>query len=112
MMPMPTDDPRQAAYTALTERILKGDGRAPHDLRRRAFSNVELSEPLRTLLAKVATTPTQVTEADFVAARAAGFSEDQIFELVICAAVGQSTRLYETGLAALAEATAQTGVVA
>jgi len=33
-------------------------------------------------------------------------TEDQIFELVICAAVGQSTRLYEAGLAGLAEATA------
>ena len=48
--------------------------------------------------------PTQVTDADFAAARAAGFSEDQLFELVICAAVGQSARLYDTGLAALADA--------
>ena len=32
-------------------------------------------------------------------------SEDQLFELVVCAAVGQSTRLYEAGLAVLAEAT-------
>jgi hypothetical protein len=39
-------------------------------------------------------------------AKASGFSEDQLFELVICAAVGQSARLYEAGLAALAEATA------
>ena len=38
----------------------------------------------------------------------AGFTEDQLFELVICAAVGQSTRQYEAGLAALAEATAGT----
>jgi hypothetical protein len=37
--------------------------------------------------------------------RRSGFSEDQLFELVIAAAVGQSTRLYEAGLAALAEAT-------
>jgi hypothetical protein len=26
-----------------------------------------------------------------------GLSEDQLFELVVCAAVGQSTRLYEAG---------------
>jgi hypothetical protein len=50
--------------------------------------------------------PAQVTDADFAAAKASGFSEDQLFELVICAAVGQSARLYEAGLAALAEATA------
>jgi alkylhydroperoxidase family enzyme len=50
--------------------------------------------------------PTQVTDADFAAARAAGFSEDELFELVICAAVGQSARLYDAGLAALADAVA------
>ena len=61
--------------------------------------------PLQTLIGKVATRPTQITDADFDAAKAAGFSEDQLFELVISAAVGQSTRLYEAGLAALTEAT-------
>ena len=58
-----------------------------------------------TLIDKVAKRPTQVTEADFAAAKASGVSEDELFELVICAAVGQSARLYEAGLAALAEAT-------
>jgi alkylhydroperoxidase family enzyme len=60
---------------------------------------------LHALIDKVATRPAQVTEADIAAAKALGFSEDQLFELVICAAVGQSTRLFEAGLAALAEAT-------
>lgn len=49
-------------------------------------------------IGKVATGPTQVTEADFAAAKAQGFSEDQLFELVICAAIGQSARLYDAGL--------------
>ena len=35
-----------------------------------------------------------------------GFSDDQLFELVIAAAVGQSTRMYDSALAALDEATA------
>jgi alkylhydroperoxidase family enzyme len=61
---------------------------------------------LDALIGKVADTPTQVTEEDFAAAKASGFSEDQLFELVICAAVGQSARLYEAGLAALAGASA------
>jgi hypothetical protein len=51
----------------------------------------------------------QVTDADFAAARAAGFTEDELFELVICAAVGQSGRLYDAGLAALADAVAVAG---
>jgi hypothetical protein len=38
---------------------------------------------------------------DIAAARASGLSEDQIFETVVCAAVGQATRQYDTALAAL-----------
>jgi hypothetical protein len=87
------------------DRILTGPGRVSSDLRGRAFSNADLPPPLQTLIGKVTTRPTQVTDADFAAARASGFTEDQLFELVIAAAVGQSARLYEAGLAALAEAT-------
>jgi len=35
-----------------------------------------------------------------------GLSEDQIFELVVCAAIGQATRQYQSALGALAEAVA------
>jgi hypothetical protein len=36
--------------------------------------------------------------------KASGLSEDQVFELVVCAAVGQSARQYETALEALDQA--------
>ncbi len=103
---MLSEDNKRAAYRALQDRILNGEGSASPEQRARAFGNDGLSPPLDELLGKVATRPVQVTDADFAAARAAGFSEDQLFELVICAAVGQSTRLYDAGLAALAEAVA------
>ena len=103
---MLTEDKKRAAYRALQDRILAGEGRASPEQRARAFGNAGLSPPLDGLLGKVATRPTQVTDADFAAARAAGFSEDELFELVICAAVGQSARLYDAGLAALAGAVA------
>lgn len=100
------DDPKREAHRALEDRILNGAGTASPEQRARAFRNAGLAQPLDGLLGKVATRPTQVTDADFAAARAAGFSEDQLFELVVCAAVGQSARLYDAGLAALAEAVA------
>jgi hypothetical protein len=106
---VPDHDKKRAAHRALVDRVLRGAGRASAEQRARAFSNHGLSPPLDALIGKVATSPTQVTEADFAVATAAGFSEDQLFELVICAAVGQSTRLYEAGLAALAEATGNGG---
>jgi hypothetical protein len=99
------EDKKRAAHRALVDRILSGEGRASAEQRARAFSNGGLSPPLDALIGKVALSPVQVTAADFAAAKASGVSEDQLFELVICAAVGQSTRLYDAGLAALAEAT-------
>jgi hypothetical protein len=92
-------------YQALVDRVLNGEGTAAAEQRARAFSNEGLSPPLQSLIGKVAARPVQVAEADFAAARASGLSEDQLFELVICAAVGESARMYEAGLAALAEAT-------
>jgi hypothetical protein len=102
---VPDEDKKRAAHRTLVDHVLNGAGRASAQQRARAFSNAGLPPPLDALIGKVATRPAQVTDADFAAARASGFSEDQLFELVISAAVGQSARLYEAGLAALAEAT-------
>jgi len=101
-----TEDKKRAAFRSLQDRILNGEGRASAEQRARAFGNAGLSPPLDGLIGKVATRPAQVTDADFAAARAAGCTEDELFELVVCAAVGQSARLYDAGLAALADATA------
>jgi len=100
---VPDEDRKQAAHRALVDRVLTGEGTASAEDRARAFGNADVPPPLQALIGKVAMTPSQVTDADFAAARAAGFSEDRLFELVVCAAVGQSTRQYEAGLAALAE---------
>jgi hypothetical protein len=102
---VPTENKKRAAHQALVDRVVNGEGRASAEERARAFRNADLPPPLGTLIGKVATRPDQVTDADFAAAKAAGFSEDRLFELVICAAVGQSGRLYDAGLQALAEAT-------
>ncbi len=106
---MPQENNKRAAHRELVGRILHGVGRASPDLRRSAFHNSDVPPALQPLIDKVATKPTEITDDDFATAAAAGFSEDQVFELVISAAVGQSARLYDAGLAALAEATEETG---
>jgi hypothetical protein len=103
---VPADDKKRAAQRDLVDRVLNGEGTVSPQERAQAFSNEGLAPPLDALVGKVATSPARITDADFAAAKAAGFREDQLFELVVCAAVGQSTRLYEAGLAALSEATA------
>ena len=93
------------AHRAVVARILQGDGRASHAQRRAAFDNAGLAEPLATLIDKVAKHAYKVTDEDVTAAKASGFSEDEILEIVVCAAIGQATRQYDTALAALEAAT-------
>src|SRR5262245_1850475 len=102
-------DIRQA-HRALVARILEGDGSAPQGQRRAAFDNAGLAEPLSTLIDKVAKHAYRVTDEDIAAARASGLSEDHIFELVVCAAIGQATRQYDRARAALVKAMTDKGV--
>jgi hypothetical protein len=97
------------ARKALVTRILEGGGEASRAQRRLAFDDAETVEPVRTLIQKVARCAHEVTDDDVAAARRSGLREDQIFELVVCAAVGQASRQHENALAALATATRRNG---
>jgi alkylhydroperoxidase family enzyme len=90
---------------ALIERILGGDGQLAQAQRRAAFDNAARGEPLATLIRKVTKQAHEITDDDMAAARAAGVTEDQIFEIIVCAAVGQATRQHDAALAALESAT-------
>jgi alkylhydroperoxidase family enzyme len=84
--------------------VLEGEGRASPAIRRAAFDNEGLDEPLRQFVDKVAHDAGLVTDADIGALKGAGLSEDQIFEIVVSAAIGQATRQYKNALAALTAA--------
>jgi len=99
-------DEKRTAHRAVVARVLEGDGRTARALRRAAFDDAVVGEPLQTLIGKVARKPTQITDGDIALVKKSGLSEDEVFELVVCAAVGQATRQYESALAALAEASA------
>jgi hypothetical protein len=101
---MPTGDKKRSEHQVLVTRVLEGDGRASRAERRAAFDDAGVAGPLGALIDKVAKRPTEVTDEDIANVKASGLSEDQIFELVVCAAVGQATRQYDTALTALAEA--------
>ena len=93
------------ARKELIARILEGDGMASPAQRRAAFDHSAIGEPLNTLIDKVTKHAYQVTDEDIAAARASGLSEDQIFEMVVCAAIGQASRQYDQALGALEAAT-------
>ena len=97
-------DIRQARK-ALVARVLDGDGKASRAQRRAAFDNAGLAGPLNTLNNKLTNHADMVSDENIAAARASGLSEDQIFEIVVCGAIGQATRQYDTALEALRAAT-------
>lgn len=86
------------------ERVQSGDGHASVGDRRAAFANADVPAAARALIDKITRTAWKVTDEDVAAAKAAGVSEDQLFELCVCAAMGQSTRQLDAAMAALDEA--------
>jgi hypothetical protein len=92
-------------HRELIARVRDSDAAAPRELRRAALDNAGLDEPVRTLVEKVALQSGGVSDEDVAEVRATGLTEDQIFEIMVCAAIGQADRQYNSALAALAEAT-------
>ena len=85
----------------VVERALHGKGKASGDDRRAAFDNANVPAAARALIDKVTKHAWKVTDDDVAAAKRAGLAEDAIFELSVCAALGQSSRQLDTALAAL-----------
>lgn len=85
--------------------VLGPRGKATQAARKAAFANVDVPAPTRALIDKVARHAYKVVDEDIAAAKAQGVTEDELFELVVCAAIGQASRQYEGALAALAAAT-------
>jgi len=85
----------------MVARIQEGDGEASREQRRAAFRDEGVEASLRELVSKVCGRPREVTDGDIAAVRSAGFSEDQVFEVCVCAALGQASRQLDSALAAL-----------
>ena len=78
------------------------------DRHRAAFANAGVEEPARALIDKVSGSAYKITDEDIAAVKAAGYSEDAVFELTVCGALGQATRQLDAALAALDAATEET----
>ena len=92
---------RQAAV----ERVRSGAGLSTLADRDAAYRNsLPASHPAAALVDKVARNAYKVTDADIDRALAAGLHEDQVYELVVAAALGQADRQLASAEAALAEA--------
>jgi hypothetical protein len=91
----------ERARKALVARILEGDGKASRAQRRAAFDDSGLTGPVGILAGKVSKRVHELTNEDVAAARASIVDENVIFEIAVCAAVGEASRQLESALAAL-----------
>jgi alkylhydroperoxidase family enzyme len=70
-------------------------------VRRAAARGEPVPEELEAWIANVRERAYTATDADVGALRAAGYSEDQIFEATVAAAVGAGLARFDAGVAAL-----------
>jgi hypothetical protein len=63
----------------------------------------QVPEVFRKLVDKIAERPWTVSDEDFVELLAAGYSEGQLYEVTLAAALGAGLRRFDAGLRALGE---------
>jgi len=95
------DDGFDAQARELRTTILDQSAELDPARRREAFEGTSSESTLAAFCAKVANRAYTVTDDDIDQLRHAGYSEDQLFEATICAAVGAGFVRLEKGLAAL-----------
>ena len=101
--------PRPLLLEKAVAALLGEPGHVSPLLRQSVFDYVRLGagnvpEAWMPLVEKVAERPWSLTDEDFTLLFAAGFSEDQIYELLLACAAGAGMRRVDAGLRAMAEA--------
>lgn len=89
--------------------LLGEPGHTAQSLRQSVFDRVrfgtgQVPEAWTALVEKIAERPWSVNDEDFTQLFAAGFSEDQVYELLLAAATGAGMRRVDAGLRAMEEA--------
>jgi alkylhydroperoxidase family enzyme len=91
-------DPHAAKMERLVKAVLEGSGTLDQSVRQALARRGDVPDALRSYLDKVARHAYKVTDEDVEALRAAGYSEDQIFEATVSCALGACLRRLEVGL--------------
>lgn len=86
---------------ALRRAVLGSEGATPRSLREALSDDGDVPEDLRAYVGKVRDHAYRVTDEDVAALKAAGYTEDQLFEITVSAAVGAGLKRLHAGLAPL-----------
>jgi hypothetical protein len=97
------NDPHATIRDEVFRRVFDGPGESEPLIRRAAAENVSVPPDLQPLVDKVHAHAYRVTDDD-VARLRAHHGDDQLFEIIVSAALGASRKRLLAGLAALEEA--------
>lgn len=101
-MPLPAE--LQKAITALLHHPGATELSLRHAVLEHARSGTgQVPEVLREFVDKIAARPWTVSDDDFTRLRAAGYSDDQLYELTLACALGAGLQRFDAGLRALGE---------
>jgi hypothetical protein len=92
--------PYAALRDAVVETVLNSPGQSDPAVRRAAFDDGAVPADLQTLIQKIHRHAYKVTDDDVARAQAA-YGDDQMFEIIVSAALGASHQRLAAGLAAL-----------
>jgi alkylhydroperoxidase family enzyme len=106
------EERKVALFERVKDAVLRGPGAFDPDIRRRIAEGRDVPGALEAYVSKVFQHAYKVTDEDVVELARAGYSEDQIFEATVAAALGAGLIRLESGLAALGETRARTAVPA
>ena len=97
------DDPHALIFDELLRQVLDEPGESAPDVRRAAARNVHVPSDFQPLVEKIHKHAYKVTDDD-VARLQATYGDDQVFEVIVSAALGASRKRLMAGLAALEDA--------
>jgi hypothetical protein len=95
-------DPHRQGREAIEAAVLRGPGQTSPALRQQAAAGRELPAELAPLVAKIRAHAYRITDEDLTALRGR-YSEDELFEVVVAAALGAALHRLDAGLRALGE---------
>lgn len=93
--------PLTELLAALSRSVLDGPAVTSSERRRAAAGSADDDSPLGRYLRKVREHAHRITTAEIEALKASGASDDELFELTVAAALGQSRRQLDAALAAV-----------
>ncbi len=101
--------PLPARLQKAIDALLHQPGETEASLRRAVLERTrcaagQVPDALREFVDKIAERPWTVTDEDFAHLRAAGYSEGQLYELTLAAALGSGLERFDAGLRAIGEA--------